>query len=137
MVRRRSLLILLACTSALTAAVVPGATVKTQAAASPPVVTIGPTEYRDLSGGCYGTYTVTYTGVNVPPNALIFLDYGDGFVDAKVAIGFSYTFASHYFHSTSLNEWVQTATVFPGGGAISGEGVGAALTTKLLGPDCP
>jgi len=129
--------IALACSSALAAVVLPGATMKTDAAlGTTPIVTIGPTVYRDLSGGCYGTYTVSYTGVNVAPGAQIDLFYGDGTVDFKIANGFSYTFTPHYFHSTSLNYWVQTAYVYAAGG-IPVEGVGVALTTKLLGPTCP
>jgi hypothetical protein len=137
MSRRRSLLVALACFSALAGVVLPGATTRTQAAASPPVVIIGPSEYRDLSGGCYGTYTVSYSGVGVPPGAQIDLQYGDGFSDIKIAVGFSYTFTPHYFRSKTVNAWVQTAFVYDGTGAFTGEGVGTALTTRLLGPTCP
>jgi hypothetical protein len=134
---RRPLLLALAGASAVGAAVLPAAALKAHAAvASPPIVSFD-LDYRDLSGGCTGTYTVSYTGVNVAPNAQILLDYGDGSVDVKIANGYSYTFAPHYFRSTSGNAWVQTAYVYPGANAISGEGVGVALTTKLLGPTCP
>jgi hypothetical protein len=118
-------------------AIVPTAVTTVDAVSSPPVVIIGPSEYRDLSGGCYGTYTVSYSGVGVAPGAQIELEYGDGSVDIKIASGFSYTFAPHYFRSRTGNAWLQTAFVFTVANAVSGEGVGTALTTRELGPNCP
>ena len=135
--RRRSLTVAFACLLAPAAAILPAAVTAVDAVSSPPWVTIGPSEYRDLSGGCYGTYTVTYGGVNQAPNGQILLDYGDGFVDVKIASGFSYTFTPHYFRSRTPNAWVQTAYVYTGTGPYTGEGVGTALTTRLLGPTCP